>query len=728
MMFAVSSVAKEISGTVHDRDGGGAIPGAVVRVEGTIIGAVTDADGGFILRDVPEDAGKITIQIIGYRTAEIPAGEGVVKIELVPAPFNVGEIVVTATGTERIFEDVPVKTEIIPQRRIQALQEPDLMGALSYSPGLRVENNCQNCSFTQLRMLGLEGSYTQVLIDGDPVMSVMAGVYGLQQFPRQMIDKIEIVKGGGSSLYGGNAIGGVVDIRLRRPVRNSSSVNFNHRIGDRHVKNEFGFVSERVSEDMRFGMYVFGNARKQNAYDRNGDGFSDIGYLNGESLGFNMYYKPRDDGELRFHLHRIHEDRRGGNNLSHPSHQADISEAAESYRWGGNLKYIHTPRAGLIFEGNYSFALASRDTYYGGGQDPNAYGSTDNPLHFVSGKTIWRTGANTLSGGVTYSSERLFDKAVAYGRVIDEDYNDLGVFIQDEIEFAGRYTVVGGVRMDRHSLLDDPVFSPRLSGLVKLTDNLKLRAGVSTGFKAPQIFDEDLHITIVGGEGHVYRNASDLKEERSVSYSATLDYLVEVAERPVQAGVTGFHTVLDDQFQLVERDDTATSAVEFERVNGDGLRVSGVELQFGIKPLPSLELHTGWTFQTDELDSPEPDFGSRRLFRTPERYGNLMAFYDPTSRVSVFGGINYTGEMKAPHYAGYIENDHLDTTDPFVTVDLGFSLALPVFGGSSKINAGVKNLADSYQKDLDKGADRDAGYIYGPVSPRMFYVGIEHGI
>ena len=731
LSFAHSARAKDISGTVTEKDTGDPVYGAAVYVKDTKIGTITDQEGKWALTDVPHDDFILVFQMTGYKTVELKATGGIVHAQLEVSLFNVGEVVVTGTQTDYLYEDAPVKTEVVQKRHIEAVEEADLFGVLQYTPGIRVENNCQNCGFSQLRMLGLEGGYSQVLINGDPVVSTMAGIYGLQQFPEQMIESLEIVKGGGSALYGANAIGGVVNIRLRRPMLNKSRISLNYKTAGSHVRTETGFLSEIVSDDTNSGIFIFGNARKQNSYDHNDDGYSDIGQLNGETLGFNMFYKLSDKSEVTGSLHRIHEDRRGGDDLDKPSHQANISEAAESYRWGGNIKYSNDVNRQLSFVTSYSFALANRDSYYGAGKDPNAYGRTENPVHYISGISHYSLGHHTLTGGVSYLTENLKDEAVSYDRLIDDDYNDLGIFIQDDLSFADRYTIVAGVRLDKHSLLDDPVISPRLSALMKLTETWSLRGNVSTGFKPPQVFDEDLHIEQVNGEGQLIENANNLKEEKSLSFSGTLDYIGEIREMLVQGGITGFHTVLDDQFQIIEADDPATDYFEFERRNGDGLTVSGIELQAGLKPVAVLEIHGSLTFQSDELDSAEPDFVSTHLFRTPEQYGNLMAYYDMLEQVSLFAGMNYTGSMKAPHYAGYIETDRLEETDSFLTFDLGltYKLSHSSFGdGNTKIKLGVKNITDAYQDDLDRGMDRDAGYIYGPASPRLIYTGIEFGI
>ena len=724
-------LAAEVSGIVTEKKTGKPIVGAAVIVKDTTIGTITNKEGQWTLLDVSSDDVTLVFRMTGYKTIELEATGEVIHAELEISLFNMGEVVVTGTQTNYLYEEAPVKTEVVTKRQIEMIEESDLYGILQYSPGIRVENNCQNCGFTQMRMLGLEGGYSQVLINGDPIVSTMAGVYGLQQFPEQMIESLEIVKGGGSALYGANAIGGVVNVRLRRPMRTQSNVSFDYKMAGSHVRAETGFFSEVSDNSSALGIFIYGNARQQNGYDHNDDGFTDIGKLSGEMLGFNMNYRISNQRELTGYLHRIHEDRRGGDRLTMPSHQANISEAIETYRWGGNVKYSETFNRNLSFNAGYSFALADRNTYYGAGQDPNAYGRTENPVHYLSSLLNYNTGAHNFTVGVTHTMEMLLDKAVSYNRIIDDDYTDTGTFIQDTFSIGEKYTFVTGVRIDKHSLLDDPVISPRISAMAKITDAWKLRGNISTGFRPPQVFDEDLHITQVNGEGQVITNADDLTEEKSLSFSGTLDYMGFMGDVLFQTGITCFHTILDKQFQIVEADDSSTEYFDFLRKNGDGMRVSGIELQAGVKPATSIELQANFTIQSDELDSPEPDFGSTRIFRTPEQYGSIMAYYIPHHRISIFTGLNYTGSMKAPHYAGYILTDRLETTDAFLTIDIGLTYELShseTNGSEMNLKAGVKNLTDTYQDDLDYGINRDAGYIYGPSTPRMIYAGIDFGL
>ena len=213
----------------------------------------------------------------------------------------------------------------------------------------------------------MDGIYSQILIDGDPVVSSLAGVYGLEHYPAEMLDRLEITKGGGSSLYGGGAIAGVINMITRRPVVEQARIKYSHGITENGTNDvHVGISSEIVSTNGKSGAYLFASTRNREHYDRNGDSYSELGEIKSESLGFNWFYTPFQDGKLSTHFHRIHETRRGGNKFSLPNHDADISESLEHWKYGGTVKWKHQISPLLDYKVFYSFAHTDRKSYYGG--------------------------------------------------------------------------------------------------------------------------------------------------------------------------------------------------------------------------------------------------------------------------------------------------------------------------------------------------------------------------
>jgi len=202
------------------------LPFVSVTVKGTTIGTATDESGHFLLVNLPE--GKLTVkaQAVGYKPSEkeftVKRGETKELIfDLQEDVLGLEEVVVTGDRNEKNRRESSVIVNTITPKLFNTTNAVTLSEGLNFSPGVRMENDCQNCGFNQVRMNGMEGPYSQILINGRPVFSGLAGVYGLELIPSNMLERIEIVRGGGSALYGSNAIAGTINLILRDPIRNS---------------------------------------------------------------------------------------------------------------------------------------------------------------------------------------------------------------------------------------------------------------------------------------------------------------------------------------------------------------------------------------------------------------------------------------------------------------------------------------------------------------------------
>jgi outer membrane receptor for ferrienterochelin and colicins len=256
--------------------------------------------------------------------------------------------------------------------------------------------------------------------------------------------------------------------------------------------------------------------------------------------------------------------------------------------------------------------------------------------------------------------------------------------------------------------------------------NLDVRASVARGFRAPQVFDEDLHLSSVGGEARLIHLAPDLIEERSTNLMLGAEWKPTVGRGQALIEINGFSTRLTDLFHVQEADDVATDAVEFVKTNFGGARVSGVEVNLGWRIGDDFILQGGIVEQRARFDSPEPDFGSREFFRSPRRYGNLTVTWNPHHIANFFAGLRYTGPMAVPHYAGVIDADRLERSPSFVTFDAGVSRTLGEWSGRKvTLTINGRNLTNAYQKDVDQGPLRDAAYVYGPRFPRSVAAGIR---
>ena len=359
------------------------IPFATVMILGTNRGAVSNEEGQFEFRKLAAGKYTLRVQVMGYKTQEktitvSAEATSVVHFQMEEVSFTTDEVVVSANRNEVSRKAAPVVVNVMSAKLFETVNSTDLAKSLNFQSGLRVENNCQNCGFPQVRINGLEGPYSQILINSRPIISALSGVYGLEQIPVNMIERVEVVRGGGSALFGSSAIAGTINIITKEPIRNSGMLSHTITgIGDGDAfDNSTALNASLVTDDQRAGLYIFGQNRHRSAYDHDGDGYSEIPKIHGQTVGFRSFLKTTTYSKLTFEYHHMEEFRRGGDMLNRPPHEANVAEQTEHSINGGGMKFDYfSPDEKHRFNVFASAQHINRDSYYGGGQDPNAYGT-----------------------------------------------------------------------------------------------------------------------------------------------------------------------------------------------------------------------------------------------------------------------------------------------------------------------------------------------------------------
>ena len=338
-----------LNGHIIDKNTGEHIPFFTVALKGTTIGTATDETGHYFLKNLPVGTHTIRVNGVGYRSAEktITLAKGETRelnFEVEEDVIQLETVVVSANKNETSRMEAPVVVNVITPRLFENTNSVCLAQGLNFQPGLRVENNCQNCGFQQVRINGLDGPYTQLLLDGKALFSSLNGVYGIEQIPAAMIERVEVMRGGGSALYGANAIGGTVNIITKEPLNNLFMISHNlTAIGAKAYDNTTSLNTSLVNGQRNAGIYLFGISRHRQHYDHDGDGFSEIGKIKLTTLGFRSYYKPTSQTKVTLEYHNIREFRRGGNLFDLPPHEADITEQADHDINGGGLDFLFFP-------------------------------------------------------------------------------------------------------------------------------------------------------------------------------------------------------------------------------------------------------------------------------------------------------------------------------------------------------------------------------------------------
>ena len=729
-----------ISGHVIEKNSEEDIPYASVLIVDAGTGTVSDEAGQFKLTNLNEGKYTLRVSAVGYKTLEKTITVGseymvVVHFPLEEEAFMVDEVVVSASRNEVSRREAPVVVNILSPKLFDAVNSTDLAKSLNFQSGLRVENNCQNCGFPQVRINGLDGPYSQILINSRPIISALGGVYGLEQIPTNMIDRVEVVRGGGSALFGANAVGGTINIITKDPISNSFQVSsMLSNLGGKSWEQYMGANVSLVAKDNAYGIALYQTYRNRNPYDHDGDSFSELGLLNMNTFGFRAYYRPSQWSRLNMEYHTTNELRRGGNKFDLQPHQTDITEQTKHVINSGGVSYDQ-------FWDGYKHKLSAytsvqhtdRDSYYGAQRDTAAYGKT-NDLTWVAGAMYvgnydrFLFAPSVFTGGLEYQNNSLHDRMMGYQRDMEQDVRIASAFVQNEWKLQD-FTLLAGGRVDSHNLIDRPILSPRVNLLYKPQDSFQARLTYSTGFRAPQAYDEDLHVTAVGGEGVLIKLAEGLREERSNSYSGSVDYTTVLGHWQANVLVEGFYTGLNDVFILEDIGHDANGYAVKERRNGSGARVYGANIDAKLAHGKEAVLSLGFTAQRSRYTAAEEWSDGQfttRMMRTPDYYGYFTFTSEPVKNFDFSLSGTYTGSMIVPHYAGYIEADRMETTPDFFDLNVKFNYTFVLQDHIKlQLNTGVQNILNHFQPDLDRGEWRDSGYFYGPTQPRTLFVGVK---
>jgi len=757
---------------------GDPIQGANVSLVGKSIQTKTDEKGFYELKNVSEGQNFLRVFASGYKRITESVESNTERNFVLSADLlNIDEVVITGVRNEIPQYKSPIIVGKINSRTFETVQALSLSEGLNFSPGLRLETNCQNCGFSQVRINGLEGSYSQILINNRPIFSALVGVYGLDMIPANMIDRVEVVRGGGSSMYGGNAIAGTINILTKDPVKNYFELGTNlsftdYKVPDKTINLNGGIVSEDLNKGISF--YAYNRDRKP--FDANGDGYSEVTKLQNTTWGADAFWNTSDLSKLKLNIFNITEYRRGGNKFDLANHQADITEQLDHKILGGGLSFEqYSQNYKHKFSAYVSAQDAKRDSYYGTDgkifsigdaleeEDVlaiNAYGKSKD-LSYIGGlqysyefneKLIWLLGSE-------YNKNDVKDNMPGYERLIDQKVGTLGAYTQFEIKPTEKLDFLIGARYDNvdikskskldldYSLGDDKklnVFVPRITAMYSVTDFLKARASFSQGYRAPQAFDEDLHTDIAGGDIIFTKLDNNLKVERSNSVNTSLNFTKNIGEVQANIVLEGFYTKLNDAFAQGKNETINVNGKDVEIVtkrNSEGATVSGLNFESSFAFSRKINFQIGATIQNSKYKEEEKIWededdsshftATKVVLRTPNSYGYYTLDYSPISELKFSLSGVYTGKMDVPHVKEYNvgTNDtkkFIEKTRSFFENHFKVSYDLDIKDNCINIYTGIQNMFNEYQKDLDTGKDRDSDYVYGPSRPRTIFFGIKY--
>jgi outer membrane receptor for ferrienterochelin and colicins len=744
---------------------GDPLPYATVQIKSTMIGTATTENGNYEM-SVPEGTHTVIVRAMGYKPAEedikITAGQThQLSLDIEEDVLGLEQVVVTADRNSEKRRESSVIVNTLNNALLEAVQTANLSEGLAYSPGLRIENNCGNCGANSLRMNGLDGPYSQILINGRPIFSGLAAVYGLELMPANMIERIEVVRGGGSALYGSNAIAGSVNVITREPASNQYSISAQTaQIGsfldnaDPGNEHQVNFNATLSGKENKNGLALYGSIRERTPFDANDDCFSELSKIGNTTLGAQWSLRTGYKSKLVTDFFHIKENRRGGDRFDYPLHEAMVAEATEHNINTGSISWHLFTGANQELNMYLAGQDIKRDSYYGAGQALDAYGNTHNLSYSGGVQYKILTPAIDIISGAEINGGNLLDKKLGYREfgvdettfeikenevpartIADQETMVGGAFTQLEKKI-GELSISGGLRFDHYNIVDNisgsdlsnNVLSPRFTMLFGLASPFQIRASYAQGYRAPQIFDEDLHIETSDSRRVIHKNAPDLKQETSHSFTGSLSYTIEKESSSLELLSEFFHTKLQDPFANNIGIPDANGRVIYTRVNEEeGATVQGINIEAKWALSANFDLNGGFTVQTSEYGAPQ-DFNETRFLRTPNNYGFFTLNWKTRGHWEFSTNGIYTGEMLVPYFGPLApdpETGILNESDAFFDWSLKVTYRLETNLGVFDFFVGAKNILNSYQSDFDTEKDRDPGYIYGPIQPRTIYAGLK---
>lgn len=524
--------------------------GASIYVLNKNIGTVTDHKGEFEILNIPATSFKLKISAIGFKTLVKtidPSSGGVIDIgtlEMENDELGLEAVVVTGTMKETYVSESPVKVEVVTGAFLERTTMPtNIMEGIQLINGVQEVVACGVCFTNNISINGLPGQYTAVLLDGAPVYGNLASVYGLNGIPRQMIDRFEVIKGPNSTLYGSEAVAGVINIITKNP-ENQPTYSFD-LMATSHLES-FGNIAIAPKFKKANGYIGVNYAYINDFDDDNDDGFSDMVNLDRLSVFTKWNFKRKSEKPFSLAAKYYYEDRRNG------VEDFLTDRAYRNLRGSSDIygESIYTKRLELFgsyafntskdVKLNYSFTSHDQNSYYG-----DALYLAKQHIGFLNLVNSKRIRNHDILMGATLRSQWYDDNSVATATILNgEEINNPerqfipGLFVQDEILFGRSLKVLAGGRLDHYGK-HGPIFSPRLNVKFDLRKGTSLRANFGTGFRVVNLFTED-HAFVTGQR--VVEIREELNPERSYNMALNLNHIFTVGETIGSFDLDAFYT------------------------------------------------------------------------------------------------------------------------------------------------------------------------------------------
>ncbi|MDM1407956.1 TonB-dependent receptor [Myroides sp. DF42-4-2] len=688
LFFTAAVEAQTIQGKITSS--GDILSYASVFIEGSSKGTTADDKGVYKLDGLQVGTYLVHAEFVGFKrkSKRVTVKEDqtvTVNFDL-EEDSSLEEIVISGSLKPVLKSDAVTPVEIYTPAFFEKNPTANLFDAVQMINGVQPQLNCNVCNTGDIHINGMEGPYTMILIDGMPIVSSLSTVYGLFGIPTNMIERVEVVKGPASSLYGTEAMGGIINVITKDPEHAAKlSVDaFSTTWLENNLDLGAGYKLGKKVNGLFGGNYFKFGERK----DKNGDGFTDVTQQERVSL-FNKFSLKRPENKVAsLALRYVYEDRWGGethwNRKKHRGGEEVYAESIFTNRFEAIGMY-QLPTTENIYT-QFSYIYHGQNSMYG----PESY---DAKQQVAFGQLYWdkTLGNHSLLVGGSFKYTYYDDNTRATG-IYDEDglvKNQPeetpipGLFVQDEWSLNKQNKLLLGYRFD-YDKTHGGIHSPRVGYKFSPNSNHALRASFGTGFRVVNVFTED-HRALTGAREVVF--AENLDPEKS--YNTNLNYTVKV---PTNFGafnfdINGFYTYFTNKIDA----DTDTDQTKIIYANLDGHAISkGISLNIDVAFDFPLKLMAGATY----MDVYRKEDGVReQIYHSPKWSGNVIASYNFGNGFSADLTADWKGPMRLPR----VEDDYRPEYSPWTVI--ANVQVTKKFGNNIQVYGGVKNLFNTLPKE-----------------------------
>jgi len=643
---------------------------------------------------------------------------------------TIEDVVVTGTIKPVSRSKSPVAVEIYSQKFFQKNPTPSIFESIAMVNGVKPQLNCSVCNTGDIHINGLEGPYTMILIDGMPIVSSLSTVYGLSGIPNSLVDRIEVVKGPASSIYGSEAMGGVINIITKNALTapklsvDLMTTTWNENNLDLAAKFNAG---KNVSSLLSLNYFSF-----KEKIDQNGDNFTDTALQSRISVFNKWNFKRKENRQASFAMRYLYEDRFGGEMQWNRSYRGSDEVYGES---------IYTNRAEVF--GLYQWPLKEyvvTQFSYNYHDQNSFYGA--NPFDALQkvafAQTYWskKLQNHDLTAGFTLKRTFYDDNTpgtLSADGITNEPMKSpiWGAFVQDQWEINDKHTLLLGYRFD-YDKIHHSVHSPRFAWKFSPNPYHTLRFNFGTGFRVVNLFTED-HAALTGSREVVIQ--SDLKPERSVNGNLNYIWKIPVGNRLIQLDASAFYTYFSNK--IVGDFDTDPDKIIYDNLHGYGIsRGASMNVDFSFSFPLSVNLGVTYLDVYQKFDSGQK---SQQL-HAPKWSGTYNLSYKFRNDLTV----DFTGQFYGPMRLPVLPDDYRPEYSPLYS--LANIQVSKSFKSGFEVYCGVKNLFNFTPKDplmrpfdpFDKYADDpvnnpnhytfDTAYGYAPMQKIRGFLGIKYNL